>query len=384
MNKRLFLLPLMLFGGRAAAQTDVTVSIKGEPSDPAVDTLTVYVTDETLGQGEREFNVPIKNGKAKFHLEETTPRRVYLLSPANADDPVNFIAVPGTKAKVKGNWHEIEVSGHAMYKDETEYKASIKATQKKIEELNRRMSDLYEKGEKDAVAELAKGEWRETQMEYVAKTREFVHAHPASHYSVYLVAHTWGGETREQEMAKLPPEVRNGFMKSYVEAATAAEKAFKEQEARNQQEREKKLNEMQGTPAPDFTLPSLDGTELSLSSLRGKVVVLDFWGSWCGWCMQGMPELKKYYEKYAGKLEILGVDYGDPEQTWKRTIKEEGLTWKHVRLDQKDEKAQELLKAYGVDGFPTKVIISADGKILKIVVGEKSEFYEFLEEVMGK
>ena len=96
------------------------------------------------------------------------------------------------------------------------------------------------------------------------------------------------------------------------------------------------------------------------------------------------------HARYAGTEEVLREicrkvrDYGDPEQTWKRTIKEEGLTWKHVRLDQKDEKAQELLKAYGVDGFPTKVIISADGKILKIVVGEKSEFYEFLEEVMGK
>ena len=378
MNRKLFLLPLLMWGTRAAAQCDMTVKL----TDKSTDSLIVYVTDETFSHGEREFYVPIKNGKAKFHLEETTPRCVYLLSAANADNPVSFISVPGTKAKVKGNWNEIQVSGHAMYEDETEYKASIKSIVKKMEELAERLSDLQEKGEKDAAAELTKGEWQEAKTDYVAKTREFVHAHPASHYSMYLIAHTWGGESREME--KLTPEVRNGFMKSYVEAQIAAEKAFKEHEARDRQEREKELAQMQGTEALDFTLPTPDGTELSLSSLRGKVVVMDFWGSWCGWCMQGMPELKKYAEKYAGKLEILGVDYGDTEQTWKRTVKENALTWKHVRLDRKDEKTPELLKAYGVDGFPTKAIISADGKIVKIVVGENPEFYKFLDEVLGE
>lgn len=380
MNKKLFLLPLIIFGGRAMAQTDVTVKL----TDKSTDSLIVYVTDEGLGHGEREFYVPIKNGKAKFHLEETTPRRVYLLSAANADDPVNFIAVPGTKAKIKGNWHEIQVSGHSMYKDETEYKASIKSVDEKAEELDRRISDLLEREEKEAAAALTKGEWHETQMEYVAKAEEFIHTHPASHYSVYLIAHTWNGEKQEKEMAKLAPEVRDGFMKSYVKAQNAMVKAFIEQEARDKKEREREVEKIQGTPAPDFTLPSLDGTELSLSSMRGKVVVLDFWGSWCGWCMKGMPELKKYAEKYAGKLEVLGVDYGDAEQTWKRTVKENALNWKHVRLDRNDEKTPELLKAYGVDGFPTKAIISADGKIVKIVVGENPEFYKFLDEVLGE
>lgn len=154
MNRKLFLLPLMMAGGRAAAQCDVTMKL----TDKSTDSLIIYVTDETFSHGEREFNVPIKNGKAKFHLEETTPRCVYLLSAANADNPVSFISVPGAKAKVKGNWHEIQVSGHAMYEDETEYKASIKSIVKKMEELEERLSDLQEKGEKDAAAELAKGE----------------------------------------------------------------------------------------------------------------------------------------------------------------------------------------------------------------------------------
>ena len=63
--------------------------------------------------------------------------------------------------------------------------------------------------------------------------------------------------------------------------------------------------------APDFTLSDINGKSLSLSSMRGKVVVLDFWGSWCVWCIRGIPDMKKYYEKYKGKFEIIGMDCGD-------------------------------------------------------------------------
>ena len=50
--------------------------------------------------------------------------------------------------------------------------------------------------------------------------------------------------------------------------------------------------------APDFTLNDINGKPLALSSLRGKYVVIDFWGSWCGWCIKGIPKMKEYYAKY--------------------------------------------------------------------------------------
>ncbi|MDE6393778.1 MAG: TlpA family protein disulfide reductase, partial [Duncaniella sp.] len=53
--------------------------------------------------------------------------------------------------------------------------------------------------------------------------------------------------------------------------------------------------------APDFTLPDLNGKEVSLSDFRGKWVVLDFWGSWCGWCVKGFPALKEAYTQYGKK-----------------------------------------------------------------------------------
>ena len=82
--------------------------------------------------------------------------------------------------------------------------------------------------------------------------------------------------------------------------------------------------------APDFTLNDIYGMPLTLSSFRGTYVVLDFWGSWCPWCIKGIPEMKKYYQKYSGKFEIIGIDCNDPVEKWKAAVANYDMPWKHV------------------------------------------------------
>ena len=72
--------------------------------------------------------------------------------------------------------------------------------------------------------------------------------------------------------------------------------------------------------APDFELPDLQGNPLKLSSLRGKYVVLDFWGAWCIWCVRGIPNMKEAYAKHKDKMEILGIDCRDAEPKWKAAV----------------------------------------------------------------
>ena len=91
-------------------------------------------------------------------------------------------------------------------------------------------------------------------------------------------------------------------MKDFYGKAISAARQAKEAEERAAKQ------QATGVEAPDFTLNDINGKPLSLSSLRGKHVVLDFWGSWCGWCIKGMPQMKEYYAKYKDKLEILGID----------------------------------------------------------------------------
>lgn len=134
-----------------------------------------------------------------------------------------------------------------------------------------------------------------------------------------------------------------------------------------------------GDMAPDFELPNLQGSTTKLSSLRGKYVVLDFWGSWCIWCIRGIPNMKTYYAKYKDKMEILGVDCRDSEDKWKAAVDEHQLPWLQVRCP--DDKLQTIATQYNIEGFPTKVVVDPNGKIAKVVVGEDPAFYTYLDEL---
>ena len=156
---------------------------------------------------------------------------------------------------------------------------------------------------------------------------------------------------------------------------------------KKQYETEKKGLEMQkkqealqsgNIMAPDFTLKDLEGNDISLSQFRGKWVILDFWGSWCPWCIKGFPELKEAYRKYAGKLEIIGIDCNESEADWKAGVEKYQLPWVNVY----NPSDSSLLGEYGVQGFPTKAIIGPEGKIANITVGHDPSFFKVLSSLI--
>ena len=142
------------------------------------------------------------------------------------------------------------------------------------------------------------------------------------------------------------------------------------------------MEDVQADLAPDFELPDLQGNPLKLSSLRGKYVVLDFWGSWCIWCIRGIPGMKEAYSKYKDQMEILGVDCQDTEEKWKAAVEEHQLPWLQVRCP--EDYLQTLGQQYRIQGFPTKVIIDPEGRLVKVVVGEDPAFYTFLDQLFAK
>lgn len=128
-----------------------------------------------------------------------------------------------------------------------------------------------------------------------------------------------------------------------------------------------KIEDMQqvniGGMAPNFALTTPDGKKFSLYDLRGHIVLLDFWASWCGPCLAEVPNLKAIYEKYHGKgLEILGVSLDEKEAAWKGTIERKGLTWQHVS-SLKGWKCP-VAQRFKVTGIPRMYIIDAQGKII--------------------
>lgn len=118
-----------------------------------------------------------------------------------------------------------------------------------------------------------------------------------------------------------------------------------------------------GKEAPELILPMPNDKELALSSLRGKVVLIDFWASWCGPCRKEMPNVKRCYEKYKNKgFEILGVSLDEDKDRWLEAIQKEGMTWPQVS-DLKHWKSEAVL-IYGIQSIPFTVLVDKEGKIL--------------------
>jgi peroxiredoxin len=128
-----------------------------------------------------------------------------------------------------------------------------------------------------------------------------------------------------------------------------------------------------GQPAPEINLTSPDGNEIALSSFKGKIVLIDFWASWCGPCRKEMPNVVKAYAKFKGKgFEIYGVSLDNDKGRWIEAIAKDGITWPQVS-DLK-QWGSDVVKLYNIQGIPYTVLLDKEGKILaKNLRGEELE-----------
>jgi cytochrome c biogenesis protein CcmG/thiol:disulfide interchange protein DsbE len=117
-----------------------------------------------------------------------------------------------------------------------------------------------------------------------------------------------------------------------------------------------------GGPAPAFSLSRLDGMgKVSLASLRGKTVVLNFWASWCGPCKREAPALEKLWQQYRDRgVVVLGVDSGDAKSDARRFLSAHGITYPIVT----DPDESVSGGRYGLPGFPATYVIDRRGHIV--------------------
>jgi len=136
-----------------------------------------------------------------------------------------------------------------------------------------------------------------------------------------------------------------------------------------------------GMPAPDISLPDPEGRIATLSSLKGHVVLVDFWASWCGPCRKENPNVVRMYRKYHDKgFEVFGVSLDTDRNGWLRAIKNDSLLWTQVS-DMKKWNS-EAAKTYAVRAIPFSVLLDREGRIMAINL-RGSDLAAKLQEIFG-
>ena len=126
-----------------------------------------------------------------------------------------------------------------------------------------------------------------------------------------------------------------------------------------------------GQAAANLSLPDQDGKIVSLSDLKGKVVLIDFWASWCGPCRHNNPHLVKLYNRFHEQgLEIFGVSLDEEQDSWKKAVRHDKLNWIQV-IDDKGWQSS-AASLYGVDMIPSSFLIDRRG-VIRTVNEEGSE-----------
>ena len=145
-----------------------------------------------------------------------------------------------------------------------------------------------------------------------------------------------------------------------------------------------------GKPAIHFVKKDKDGKQVDLAGYKGQVVLLDFWGSWCGPCRASHPHLKELYSKYKSKgFEIIAIASErakTPEEqkaNWMAAIEKDAIPWVHILNNEEAEK-QNLVEEYRITAFPTKILLDKEGKILlRISANATDDIDRALEKLLG-
>lgn len=271
-------------------------------------------------------------------------------------DQKNFLVVvihPGEKIKINANAQnfaktaEIVGSPNSKLLYDTDRKIAVFSI--KMDSLNQVYSTIVGKEGNDSIVQALTNQYSAYDKERYAVIEELISKNPNSLAGLFFIE-------------RLPyvdyPELNENYAETLQKNHPNNIHAQKYYQKINS---EKKMGI--GKEAPDIILPDTSGTERKLSEFKGKVVLIDFWASWCGPCKKEIPHMKSLYNKYQPKgFEIFAVSLDKTAAAWKGYIERESLPWIHVS----DLKAWSSIgaKLYGVSSIPHLVLIDKEGKIL--------------------
>ncbi|MDE6556800.1 MAG: TlpA family protein disulfide reductase [Duncaniella sp.] len=351
----------------SSAGAQVSLNFKEmSPIENKIEVVHIAISDLQKSRAERKEltiidTLAVTSPTLTFDVARVPSQYIVEISPSAS---IGFFTAPGERISIDIN--SIDPLNYTLRG--TELVEGIQAINDKTFPIRDRIMELRseENADKDLLNSLYES--------YRKVFTDFITSNPESSAAPYAVLNL-DPEDMGKAYMSLTDAARSSIVMPLVDAQY--------EHAMKSIEQSRKLDAFQSgdVEAPSFSLKDLEDKNIRLSDYRGKWVILDFWGTWCPWCIKGFHDLKEAYVKYAGKLEIIGIDCGDSQDVWRAGVKRFDLPWVQVY---KPEDETKILTDYYVQHYPTKVIISPEGKVLNLTVGENPEFFTTLNSLLGE
>ncbi|MGQ1785428.1 MULTISPECIES: redoxin family protein [unclassified Saccharicrinis] len=358
--------------------------ISGEIKGLDVDTGYIYVEDANAERGYRFEKIPFENGKFNYEAEikETQVVTVSFRSDALTKKVgrgiipaksalLQYIAYPGANIKIKGQASDF-CDAYPYGDKENEVLTDMNKWIYPLmnEMANYSVSNAVDSTLTEAQKEVNNKKAEKLFDEVLQKKKDFLESNASTVAGLWLMEDMIiRSQIEIEKVAELMDKVDNKYIDlTYYKKVSARVKGFKETGV--------------GMMAPEIKgINLLDNSNFNLESLRGKFVIVDFWGTWCGPCVAGMPEMKKFRDEYKDRLQIVGLAKDRNAEVVKKMMDKKGVDWPNIMVGEDD---QDYVAKYNVQGYPTKILLDRNGKILMRSVGELEGFYEEVEKLMGK
>jgi peroxiredoxin len=323
--------------------TDSGYTIRGTVSG-----LQGYIYLQSFSNNVKKDSTLVTGGKFVLNGKVPEPTRCFI---TNSDKSFfTILYVENSVISLTGSKEgRLNITGSKTHDEYRYYMAMQKASNDRLAQLEPQLQAAKKSNNQNEIISIGK-EWtalsaqkEEVMMTYIAK-------HPSSYVAadmlcplIYNMAYAESILT--PLVAKLSPAIRQSAVGKDITARM--DRRFPKAEY----------------AAPDFTLPSIDGKQVSLSSYRGKWLLLDFWASWCAPCRAENPNVLKAYKIYHPKgLEILAVSLDNGKPAWEQAVKKDGLPWTQVS-DLKGWGSAPA-KLYKVNGIPSNFLINPQGIVV--------------------